>query len=293
MERLKPLNDFIFKKTFGEEETKDNLIALLNAILSKKDIEKLVTLEIVENKQLTAELIEDKTGIIDVRAKTADGTQLEIEVQLSNQHNMDKRTLWYWGEIYSEGIKKGEDYKKLAKVITINILDFEYIRIPNKFHTTFHLWEDEVKDYMLTDVVEVHFIEMEKFRKLVNKNIKEDKLQRWLSFFREDISKEELKELMEMDADIKKAEEKIEYLSSDPQTLALYKARERSLHERANMISSAKEEGIVIGREEGANKKAIKVAEKMLKRGDRIEDIVDITELSIDTVMELRKKMMH
>ena len=42
MERLKPLNDFIFKKTFGEEETKDNLIALLNAILSKKDRDKLV-----------------------------------------------------------------------------------------------------------------------------------------------------------------------------------------------------------------------------------------------------------
>ena len=109
MERLKPLNDFIFKKTFGEEETKDNLIALLNAILSKKDIDKLVTLEIVENKQLTPELIEDKTGIIDVRAKTADGTQLEIEVQLTNQNNMDKRTLWYWGGIYSNGIKKGED----------------------------------------------------------------------------------------------------------------------------------------------------------------------------------------
>ena len=59
MERLKPLNDFIFKKTFGEEETKDNLIALLNAILSKKDRDKLVTLEIVDNKELTPELIED------------------------------------------------------------------------------------------------------------------------------------------------------------------------------------------------------------------------------------------
>ena len=45
-----------------------------------------------------------------------------------------------------------------------------------------------------------------------------------------------------MDVDIKKAEEKIEYLSSDPKTLALYKARERSLHERANMISSARDE---------------------------------------------------
>ncbi|MCB2339607.1 Rpn family recombination-promoting nuclease/putative transposase [Clostridium estertheticum] len=41
-----------------------------------------------------------------------------------------------------------------------------------------------------------------------------------------------------MDGDIRKAEEKIEYLSSDPKTLELYKSRERSLHERANMISS-------------------------------------------------------
>lgn len=283
MNRLKPLNDFIFKKTFGEEDTKDNLIALLNAILSKKDRDKLVTLEIVENKELTPELIEDKTGRIDVRAKTADGTQLEIEVQLTNQHNMDKRTMWYWGEIYSEGIKKGEDYKKLAKVITINIVDFEYIKIPNKFHTTFHLWEDEVKDYMLTDIVEIHFIEMEKFKKLERKNLKEDKLQRWLSFFREDISEEELKELMEMDTDIKKAEEKIEYLSSDPKTLELYKARERSLHERANMISSAKEEG--------ANEKALKVAENLLRMGLGIKQVAEAAELPIEKVEELKKQI--
>lgn len=283
MDRLKPLNDFVFKKTFGEEESKDNLIALLNAILSKKDRDKLVTLEIVENKELTPELIEDKTGIIDVRAKTADGTQLEIEVQLTNQNNMDKRTLWYWGELFSEGIKKGEDYKKLAKVITINILDFDYIKIPDKFHTTFHLWEDEVKDYMLTDVIEVHFIEMDKFRKLQNKNLKEDKLQRWLSFFRDDISKEELKELMDMDSDIKKAEEKIEYLSSDPKALALYKARERSLHERENMISSAKEEG--------ANEKAIKLAENFLKMGLTIEQVSSGSELSIEKVIEIKNRM--
>ncbi|SHI06798.1 Rpn family recombination-promoting nuclease/putative transposase [Clostridium grantii] len=279
MKRLKPLNDFIFKKTFGEEETKDNLIALLNAILSKKDIDKLVTLEIVENKELAPELIGDKTGIIDVRAKTEDGTQFEIEVQLTNQHNMDKRTMWYWGEIFSEGIKKGEDYKNLPKVITINIVDFEYIKIPNKFHTTFHLWEDEVKDYMLTDVVEIHFIEMEKFRMLKNKNLKEDKLQRWLSFFREDISKEELKELMDMDVDIRKAEEKIEYLSSDPKTLELYKERERSLHERANMISSAVDET------------AMKIARNLLNMGLSVEQVAKGSELPIEKVIEIKRKM--
>jgi predicted transposase/invertase (TIGR01784 family) len=281
MERLKPLNDLIFKKTFGEEETKGNLIALLNAILSKKDRDKLVTLEIVENKELTAELIGDKTGIIDVRAKTADGTQLEIEVQLTNQHNMDKRTMWYWGEIFTGEIKKGEDYNKLPKVITINIVDFEYIKIPDKFHTTFHLWEDEVKDYMLTDVVEIHFIEMGKFRKLKNKNLEGDKLQRWLSFFREDISEEELKELMDMDVDIRKAEEKIEYLSSDPETLELYKARERSLHERANMISSAKDET------------ATKIAKNLLNMGLSVEQVAKGSELSIERVVELKNEMLH
>jgi len=197
--------------------------------------------------------------------------------------------MWYWGEMFSEGIKKGSDYKNLTKVITINIVDFEYIKIPNKFHTTFHLWEDETKDYMLTDVVEIHFIEMAKFRKLKDKNLKEDKLQRWLSFFSEDISNKELEELMDMDVDIKKAEEKIEYLSSDPKTIELYKARERSLHERANMISGAKDEGIDIG----DNRRAVKVAEKMLKRGDSIEDVVDISELPKEDVLELKKKMLN
>ena len=39
-------------------------------------------------EELTPELIGDKTGIIDVRAKTEDGIKLEIEAQLTNQHNM-------------------------------------------------------------------------------------------------------------------------------------------------------------------------------------------------------------
>ncbi|MEF9953585.1 MAG: Rpn family recombination-promoting nuclease/putative transposase, partial [Clostridium sp.] len=191
MRRLKPLNDFIFKKLFGEEETKDNLIALLNAIL--------------DNKELVKELVDDKTGILDVRAKTSDGTQIDIEIQLTNQHNMDKRTLWYWGKLFNQGISKGEDYNKLSKVITINILDFEYIPL-EKFHSKFHLWEDEDKDYMLTDLIEIHFIEIAKFRKLIHKDLKDNKLHRWLTFLREDISENELKELMEMDKDIKKAE---------------------------------------------------------------------------------------
>ncbi|NFF60599.1 hypothetical protein FDB08_12840, partial [Clostridium botulinum] len=73
VQRLKPLNDFIFKKLFGENEVKDNLIAFLNAVLDRKDRDRLVTLEIVDNKELTRDLINDKTAILDVRAKTENG----------------------------------------------------------------------------------------------------------------------------------------------------------------------------------------------------------------------------
>lgn len=73
MKRLNPLNDYIFKRIMGKEESKDNLIAFLNAVLDADDRKKLVSLEIVDNKELTKEMISDKSGRLDVRAKTADG----------------------------------------------------------------------------------------------------------------------------------------------------------------------------------------------------------------------------
>ena len=235
-----------------------------------------MTLEIIDNKELTRELINDKTAILDVRAKTEDGTQIDIEVQLTNQHNMDKRTLFYWGKLFNEKIAKGEDYKNLKKVITINILDFDYINL-DKFHTKFHLWEDEEKDYMLTDLVEIHFIEVSKFNRLEKKNLKQDRLQRWLTFFNNDISEEKLKELMNMDTDIKRAEERLDYLSSDEKTIEIYKAREKSLHERANMINSAKDEG------------KIEVIKNALKEGLGLDIISKITGKSIDEIKEIKK----
>lgn len=120
------------------------------------------------------------------------------------------------------------------------------------YHSSFHLWEDEVKDYMLTDLVEIHFIELPKFRKLQDKNYKENALQRWLAFLETDISKDMLKELMEMEPAIKMAEEKLDFLSSDPHTIQLYKAREYAEHEKANLFSSGKEEGIKEGKKEVA-----------------------------------------
>jgi predicted transposase/invertase (TIGR01784 family) len=83
MDRLNPLNDYIFKRLM--EET-DHLIAFLNAVLDAKDQQRLIS----------AEMIYDKASRLDVWAKTADGMQLNIEVQLTNQNNMDCPSLFAW-----------------------------------------------------------------------------------------------------------------------------------------------------------------------------------------------------
>lgn len=73
MRKVKPLNDFIFKKLFGEKGNEDILIAFINAVLKRTNKEPIVEIEIIDNKELSKELIQNKTGIIDVRAKTSKG----------------------------------------------------------------------------------------------------------------------------------------------------------------------------------------------------------------------------
>lgn len=276
MERLRPLNDFIFKKLFGEPESKENLMAFLNALLYN-NIGNIKDIEIIKDKELTTDEIINKTGIIDVLAKIEDGTHINIEVQLTDQKNMDKRTLFYWSRIYNRGIVKGENYSNLNKVITINILDFNFIDL-EKFHTEFTLRESEYTDYKLTDVLEIHFIEMPKFKKLSNKDLENDRLQRWLMFLRNDISDNELEVLINMDKDIKKAEERLEYLSSDPQTMEIYWERERALYEKANLIST------------GEHKEKINTILRSHKLGFTIEQIAQIVELKEEDVVSILSK---
>jgi predicted transposase/invertase (TIGR01784 family) len=154
-----------------------------------------------------------------------------------------------------------------------------------KFHSKYHLWEDEQKNYLLTDLIEIHFIEMPKFRRFGEKDLKGNSLHRWLKFFDKMLSEEELKELMEMDSAIKRAEKKLEILSSDDETIALYKAREDALHERANMISSAKLDGKM--------EKAIEVAKNLLALELDFAIISKATGLTTEQIDNIQKSLTH
>ncbi|MDR3201219.1 MAG: Rpn family recombination-promoting nuclease/putative transposase [Spirochaetales bacterium] len=240
-ERLNLLNDFLFFKVMGEKGDEEQLIGFLNAVLRRTGKDKIVSVEIIENKTFPAEVIGDKTSVLDIRAKLEDSTRVNVEVQLRNLGNMDRRSLFYWSREYSKGLTAGQDYRELPNVIAINIINFEFIPMGN-FHTSFHLWEDSEKSFMLTDALEIHFIDMVKFRALEKKDIRNDPLHRWLSYFDKDSPREIVEEVVKMDTAIKKAEEKVSYVSQDKEALRAYEMREMALSDYTSGINHAKRE---------------------------------------------------
>jgi len=92
MKRLNPLNDFAFWKSMGEPGCEEQLKSFLNAILARTRKIPIETLEIVENKILSPDVIGAKTSILDVRAQFSNGTKVNVEIQLENEYNMDRRS---------------------------------------------------------------------------------------------------------------------------------------------------------------------------------------------------------
>ncbi|MFA7502401.1 MAG: PD-(D/E)XK nuclease family transposase [Anaerovoracaceae bacterium] len=75
---------------------------------------------------------------------------------------MPERTLYYWGKMYTQQLAEGESFADLKKCITINIMDYNFPLV-NKVHSVYHVVEDE-NGSCLTDVLEIHFLDLEKLR---------------------------------------------------------------------------------------------------------------------------------
>ena len=96
---LDPKMDFVFKNIFGSEKHPNILISFLNATLKPKD---LITAVEIKNTDLNKGYIEDKFSRLDVKATTSNNEIINIEIQLKNEYNMIKRSLFYWSKLYSE-----------------------------------------------------------------------------------------------------------------------------------------------------------------------------------------------
>ena len=258
--------DFVFKNIFGSPNHPEIFISFLNATIKPK--KKIVSVDI-KKTDIEKQYIEDKYSRLDVKATTSNDEIINIEIQLKNENNMVKRSLYYLSKMYEEQLNEKEDYSKLARTVCINILNFKYLKT-DKFHTIYRFKEIESNEE-LTDIMEVHFIEIPKLK---DSSDEKDMLVAWTEFLK-DPESERVRGLELSIEEIRQAKDELIRMSNDKKQRELYDMRANSLRDKISELNAAKREGIE------------EVARNMKKNELPIEMISKLTGLRVDEIDKL------
>ena len=284
-QKLPLTSDIVFKRVFSKEGNEDILKALLEAIL-----EIPIREVIVKNPELPRNLYESKAGLLDVKVEIDKDIICDIEMQVKDLKNMDKRSTYYMSRIVSEELKKSEDYIQVKNTIVINLLNFEFYQ-RNSYHSIAHMKFEKTKENEFVDMgyqkeeeiatkdLEMHFIEIPKF---IKKNPEANtKLEQWMWLI---AGREEKLEMAKKEnKEIKKAMDIIEEMSMDEKEWELYQSRKMAIMDYNTGIYEAKEEG----KQEGERKSKIEIAKKLLEMKLPIEQIMKATNLSKEEIKNL------
>ena len=312
-------NDIIFKAFFSRKGNEEFLIDFLNALLGIE----IVKIDIKEEVNLEQLSKDEKGGRLDLQAKLNDGIIANIELQMQDFHNMEIRTTLYASKLMSREVRRGTDYQNIEKIIMISILGYNmFDEFKDEYIHKTAIVLDNHRDYNVMDSIEWWFIELPKFRK-INPDMSK-KINQWIAFI-----DDEDKELIEMaeknNKVLKKARKEITYLTGDDEVRRLAELREKwDLEYNASMQNAKKlgekigteigikegeklglekgeklglekgeklglEKGEKLGKSIGLKEEKIRIAKKMIEKGNSLEDIIDITELTKEEIEEIKK----
>ena len=283
------LNDLFVRYLLGKNGNENMLEDMVNAALSDFNFEEVKDLEIIDPYNLS-ENIDLKESIIDIpkgtpsaKAKTKDNQTVIIEIQLCGNMDFVKRIFYYISKNIVNELKEGEDYKKLPRIISINLLNFNLdFGDEGKPHRCFKLIDTKNHNIDL-DFIQMHIIEAKRFIEIIEKStldeLKKNRLLTWMKFFTSKNLKAIEKELMEANPIMTKVIEEYKRFTSDDKLMRAYDARDAFLLGQKMMLDREREEGIKEGQ--------ISIAKTMKKDGADINLISKYTGLTIKEIKKL------
>ena len=278
-------NDRAFKEVFLNPNNSDLLKALLEFILKIK-IDKL---EIKKTELLSGNVnIKDKR--VDAIVHTGN-KKIEIEINSQNKNYLHTRSTAYICNIYQSNASVGDTYNEDTDIIQVNLTwglgknndEMKIYKIMNEKGELY------VKNFIIYE------INMDYYDKIwYSKNKEEIKKNQYMIML--DLDKKEL-ENMQKDKIVDKYITKVTIVNDDPEFQKYMSEEEDKRKIQNSLLSEAKEEGISQGYtsgindgiSKGENKKSIEIAKNMLNKNMSIEDISDITCLSIEEINKLTK----
>ena len=263
---------------------------VLEAFLSNLLKEEIKVLDILESES-NQEAENRKFNRVDLKCKDSQGRQIIIEIQNQREADYLQRLLWGTSKAVVEGLQLGSRYSEVVKVISISIL-YHTMRVDEKENTDFIYYGttelvglhtkkplilhetvlkgDKVAVVTSKDVFpEYYMIYAEKFQDVINEDIDE-----WVYFFKHGEIRDDFKS-----SGILLAAKKLDYLMMSEEERKAYDGYLAYLGQELDILDSAKEEA------------KIEVAKKLISKGFAIEDIVDATELPLETIQKLAKEI--
>ena len=274
-------NDREFKEVFLNPNNSDLLKALLELILQIK-IDKL---EIKKTELLSGNVnIKDKR--VDAIVHTGN-KKIEIEINSQNKNYLHTRSTAYICNIYQSNASVGDTYNEDTDIIQVNLTwglgknndEMKIYKIMNEKGELY------VKNFIIYE------INMDYYDKIwYSKNEDEIKKNQYMIML--DLDKKELKS-MPKDKIVDKYITNVTIVNDDPEFQKYMSEEEDKKKIQNSLLSEAKEEGISQGIEQGytsgINDGIKQTAKSMLNKNMSIEDISDITGLSIEEINKLTK----
>lgn len=295
MSRIVATSDVVFKYLFGAKSSTELLRRFVNAVQRHAGMEEFPSLEIV-NPIGEREFASAKQTVIDIKAKSADGTVVNVEVQVRSQAEYGERSLYYWAQSYTEQIAEGDKYTKLKPVVSVSLVNFGLFPEPIPYHSTYRLLEVHHPDYCLTDDCVMHYLEL---KKLPEDDSSE--LAQWLYALKHLDEKEgPMIVLLKQNETLRELAERYYRFEGDSEARMIYNARLKEQRDQMAWMDEAEakgleqglqkgiqeglqqgiQQGIERGRDEGEKAKATEVAHRLRERGFSVAEVAEITGLS-------------
>lgn len=160
----------VLRKVLNSKENLDILKDLIETFLEIQ-IEKIALNPYLESKSKNLPS-EENFGIADVRVSLKNKEELNIGIQFIDGCYAQNKMLLYYAQIHSNQIEY-QDGRKIAKTITINLLDFNYLKADNYFNKIIIPSKTE-------NQIELYVMELPKFRTSFEKEI--EKKEAWMIY---------------------------------------------------------------------------------------------------------------
>ncbi len=252
-----------------------------------------IKIEKILESESNQESDEDKFNRVDILTQNSKNELIIIEIQSTYEIDYFHRMVYGVSKSMSENLKQGQKYSEVRKIISINIVYFDlgqgqdYIYYGKTDFRGIHqndllgLSDKQKKTFTKENVSEIfpeyYILKVNQFN-----DIAKDTLDEWVYFLKNSEVKDEFKA-----KGLKEAGEVLDIMRLPKADQYGYNRYLDSLHLKASEIFSLQTEAEFKVKEE----RSIEIAKKSILKGLDNQLISELTELSLATIEDLRKKM--